>query len=297
MPTRGAFAAPSAPRQLGRPIGGLFGTALLGAGGSALLALASDLPASPFGPHAGGLWPFAGAGAAPSWEGPATPRPGRRPRAVPGWGRGICWSWRLHSSASCSWWSRGSVSGPSYGPIQTLVPQTCGGSFLRGPRRCCSLPLCQPGRLGLRRPGQGCGLGAGTRRPRSISSGHSVWLSGVDPRYLTGLVDLRARCPRSLCLFATVSGGHPWIAVECWRLAVIAAWCCAPGASPESPPLAAPTRSRRWSPACQSRRAPRLRRRYPQRRRHDRTRCGRIALAVTKPTVVGALGRRPRRHA
>jgi hypothetical protein len=53
--------------------------------------------------------------------------------------------------------------------------------------------------------------------------GHSVWLSGVDPNYLTGpsiygpsAVDLSA-------LFASVSGGHPWIAVECWRLAVIAA--------------------------------------------------------------------------
>jgi len=53
--------------------------------------------------------------------------------------------------------------------------------------------------------------------------GHSAWLSGVDPRYRTGAsvygpgsVDLSA-------LFATVSGGHPWIAVACWRLAVIAA--------------------------------------------------------------------------
>jgi hypothetical protein len=52
--------------------------------------------------------------------------------------------------------------------------------------------------------------------------GHSVWLSSVDPKYLTGpsiygpgAVDLSA-------LFAKVSGGHPWIAVECWRLVVIA---------------------------------------------------------------------------
>jgi hypothetical protein len=37
------------------------------------MALASDLPASPFGPYAGGLWPFAASGPAPSWEGPATP--------------------------------------------------------------------------------------------------------------------------------------------------------------------------------------------------------------------------------
>jgi hypothetical protein len=58
--------------------------------------------------------------------------------------------------------------------------------------------------------------------------GHSVWLSGVDPKYLTGpsiygpgAVDLSA-------LFTRVSGGHPWIAVECWRLAVVASLmlCC-----------------------------------------------------------------------
>ena len=51
---------------------------------------------------------------------------------------------------------------------------------------------------------------------------HSVWLSAVDPRYLTGpsiygpgAVDLSG-------LFARASGGHPWIAVEEWRMAVIA---------------------------------------------------------------------------
>lgn len=58
--------------------------------------------------------------------------------------------------------------------------------------------------------------------------GHSVWLSGVDPRYLRGgsiygpgAVDLSAG-------FARISGGHPWIAVEFWRLAVIGAMllCC-----------------------------------------------------------------------
>ena len=64
--------------------------------------------------------------------------------------------------------------------------------------------------------------GLGSASPLHLL-GHSVWLSGVDPRYQTGpsiygpgAVDLSA-------LFATVSGGHPWIAVEFWRLAVIAA--------------------------------------------------------------------------
>ena len=61
------------PARVARPLGGLLGSAVVGAAGSALLTLASDLPASPFGPHAGGLWPFAASGPAPSWEGPATP--------------------------------------------------------------------------------------------------------------------------------------------------------------------------------------------------------------------------------
>src|SRR5271156_2048943 len=69
----GVPVATTAPGRNAQPIGGLLGTAVLGAAGSALLALASDLPASPFGPHAGGLWPFAASGPAPSWEGPATP--------------------------------------------------------------------------------------------------------------------------------------------------------------------------------------------------------------------------------
>src|SRR5580658_8145540 len=83
---RGATAVVAAPRPPARPVGGLAGTAVLGAAGSALLALASDLPASPFGPRAGGLWPFAGAGAAPSWEGPATAawaQPANRGPGVP----------------------------------------------------------------------------------------------------------------------------------------------------------------------------------------------------------------------
>src|SRR5580704_4653454 len=83
---RGATAVVAAPRPPARPVGGLAGTAVLGAAGSALLALASDLPASPFGPHAGGLWPFAASGVAPKWEGSAVPGwagPANRGPAVP----------------------------------------------------------------------------------------------------------------------------------------------------------------------------------------------------------------------
>ena len=64
--------------------------------------------------------------------------------------------------------------------------------------------------------------GLSATNPVHLLGRHSEWLSAVDPRYLTGpsiygpgAVDLSG-------LFARASGGHPWIAVEEWRLAVIA---------------------------------------------------------------------------
>jgi alpha-1,6-mannosyltransferase len=53
--------------------------------------------------------------------------------------------------------------------------------------------------------------------------GHSVWLSGIDPRYRVGGSIYGPGANDLSAMFATVSGGHPWISVECWRLAVIAA--------------------------------------------------------------------------
>src|SRR6202012_3798474 len=47
--------------------------AALGAAGSGFLALASDLPASPYGPRASGVWPLSGSARPPGWEGPAEP--------------------------------------------------------------------------------------------------------------------------------------------------------------------------------------------------------------------------------
>jgi alpha-1,6-mannosyltransferase len=64
--------------------------------------------------------------------------------------------------------------------------------------------------------------GFGAASPIHLLGRHSIWVSAVDPKYLTGpsiygpgAVDLSA-------LFARVSFGHPWIAVEAWRVAVIA---------------------------------------------------------------------------
>jgi alpha-1,6-mannosyltransferase len=53
--------------------------------------------------------------------------------------------------------------------------------------------------------------------------GHSVWTSAVDPKYLRGGSIYGPGANDLSAMFATVSGGHPWIAVEGWRLAVIAA--------------------------------------------------------------------------
>jgi alpha-1,6-mannosyltransferase len=52
--------------------------------------------------------------------------------------------------------------------------------------------------------------------------GHSVWVSGVDPKYLKGGSIYGPGANGISALFASASGGHPWIAVEGWRLAVVA---------------------------------------------------------------------------
>jgi hypothetical protein len=51
--------------------------------------------------------------------------------------------------------------------------------------------------------------------------GHSAWVSGVDPKYLKGGSIYGPGANGLSALFARVSGGHPWIAVEGWRLTVI----------------------------------------------------------------------------
>jgi hypothetical protein len=218
----GAPVATSAEAPVARPIGGLFGTAVLGAVGSALLALASDLPASPFGPHAGGLWPFAASGPAPSWEGPATPFWTAPANSGPGVTSphllvlaaalagvvllAIAWLglWRaVRADRSLGfrdlWW----VAAAWTVPLLFAAPFASQDVWVYAAQ------------------GKVVASGLSSATPLHVL-GHSAWLSGVDPKYLTGpsiygpgAVDLSA-------FFAKVSGGHPWIAVECWRLAVVA---------------------------------------------------------------------------
>ena len=197
--------------------------AVLGAAGSALLALASDLPASPFGPHAGGLWPFAGAGAAPSWEGPSTPRWSEPANSGPGVPSGhllVLAAALMGVVLLVTAWLRlwrvvRADPGLRFRNLWWVVAAWTAPLLF-------AAPLASQDIWTYAAQGKLITSGLSSSSPLHLL-GHSIWLSGVDPRYRTGssiygpgAVDLSA-------LFATVSGGHPWIAVECWRLAVIAA--------------------------------------------------------------------------
>ena len=197
-------------------------TAILGAGGSALLALASDLPGSPFGPHAGGLWPFAAAGAAPAWEGPAVPAWAEPANSGPGVTSGhvvvlaaalfgiilLAFAWlRLWRAVRADhglqfrdvWW----VVAAWTAPLLLAAPFASQDAWV----------YAAQGKLVI--------SGLGSASPVHVLR-HSVWLSGVDPRYRTGSSIYGPGALDLSAFFAKVSGGHPWIAVECWRLAVIA---------------------------------------------------------------------------
>jgi alpha-1,6-mannosyltransferase len=220
---RGASATSSAPHRLPGPIGGLFGAAMLGAAGSALLALATDLPASPFGPHAGGLWPFAGAGAAPSWEGPATP-----PWAEPAnSGPGVPSAHLLVLAAALVgvlllaiawlglWRAVRADRGLGFRDLWWVVAAWTAPLLF-------AAPFASQDVWVYAAQGRVVASGLGSASPLHVL-GHSVWLSGVDPKYLTGPSIYGPGANDLSAMFAAVSGGHPWIAVECWRLAVVAA--------------------------------------------------------------------------
>ena len=211
-----------APRHTGRTIN-LVCVAALGATGSGLLALASDLPASPYGPHAGGVWPLAASGRAPGWEGPADPPWAGATNSGPGVSSGhllllgaaivgvlflgLAWLslWRVVRTHPAPPWRRlWWVAAAWTAPLLLAAPFASQDVWV----------YVAQGKL--------VASGLSSTNPVHLLGHHSQWLSAVDPRYLTGpsiygpgAVDLSG-------LFAWASGGHPWIAVEEWRLAVIA---------------------------------------------------------------------------
>ena len=196
---------------------------VLGTAGSGLLALASNLPASPYGPHAGGLWPLAATGASPSWEGPV----------VPGWAQPANYGFAVSPA-------RLLVTLAAVGGVVLLAvawftlwrrcrerPElTLGGLWWVLAAWAAPLLLAAPfasqdvWSYGAQGKLLASGFGA-SQTPHAL--GHSVWLSGVDPQYVTapsaygpGALDLSR-------LFVVVSGGHPWVAAELWRLTIVAA--------------------------------------------------------------------------
>ncbi|HXQ63084.1 MAG TPA: polyprenol phosphomannose-dependent alpha 1,6 mannosyltransferase MptB [Acidimicrobiales bacterium] len=207
------------------------GPTLLGVVGSVFLAVGSDLPGSPYGPHAGGLWPFAGRGPAPGWEGPSVPEwtmvarnqgagvgPGRllaTAAVVVGVGL-LGWAWLLVWRAARGeirggrrslWWTAGAW----VAPLMFAAPFASQDVWTYGAE----------GKMVL--------SGFGGYRPATML-GHSVWTLGVDPKWIElpspygpGALDLSA-------VFVRISGGRPWVAAECWRLmSVIGLVLCAWG--------------------------------------------------------------------
>ncbi|HSZ38208.1 MAG TPA: polyprenol phosphomannose-dependent alpha 1,6 mannosyltransferase MptB [Acidimicrobiales bacterium] len=211
-----------APGAAVAPRHGFAATAFLGAGGSALLALASDLPASPFGPRAGGVWPFAASGVARSWEGPSVPAwaaPANSGPGVPtghllvlaaallGLGLlGVAWLrlWRAvradeNVGLRDVWW----VCAAWTAPLLFAVPFASQDVWVY--------------------VAQGKVVASGMSAATPLHTlGPSAWVSAVDPKYLKGGSIYGPGANDLSALFARVSGGHPWIAVEGWRLAVIA---------------------------------------------------------------------------
>ena len=212
----------SRPARAGSYRRGLLRPALLGAGGSLLLALASNMPGSPYGPRAAGLWPLAMSGRSLQWQGPQLPWLAQPADLGPGVGRGhllvialavlgvgllgFAWVqvWRSVRSQpdlrlGSLWW----VFALWTAPLLLAAPFASQDVWIYGAQ----------GKLAT------TGLGASYPVQHL---GHSAWLAGVDHKYINlpwiygpGALDLSA-------LFVLISGGHQWVAAELWRLSAVA---------------------------------------------------------------------------
>ncbi len=211
-----------APVQGGRT-SGLLAAAVVGAVGSGLLALASDLPASPLGPHAAGAWPFAASGRAPGWEGLGLPRWTSPANSGPGVGWGhllvvaaavvgltllaVAWIglWRMlraeQRPAGPRWWW---VAAAWTVPLLFAAPLASQDVWV----------YVAQGKL--------VASGFGSTAPVHLLGPHSVWVAAVDPKYLTGPSIYGPGADDLSALLVRMSGGHPWIAVEGWRLVIVA---------------------------------------------------------------------------
>ena len=149
---------------------------LLGAVGSWRSGLASDLPGSPFGPHAAGLWPLAASGPAPAWEGPTVPGWAQVADQTPGWARDDCFPPCSSSPVSALLaGGLGTAVAPDPGPSVGRSTAAVVGRRRLGDAAAVRRPLRQPGRLALRGRGQD-----GGRRVRRVPTGVVARPLGVD---------------------------------------------------------------------------------------------------------------------
>jgi len=221
---RSSLAEAAGPQRASRTLR-LVPTAVVGAAGSALLALASDLPASPYGPHAGHVWPFAASGPDPGWEGPALPAWAGPANSGPGVGAGhllvltaavvgvlflaLAWLslWRAVRAVR-------DEAQPRWGGVWWVVAAWTAPLLL-------AAPFASQDVWVYVAQGKLVASGLGAASPVHLLGRHSSWLSAVDPRYLTGPSIYGPGAVDVSALFVKASGGHPWIAVEWWRIAVV----------------------------------------------------------------------------
>lgn len=194
--------------------------ALLGASGSALMAVASDLPGSPYGPHAAGLWPLAAGGPAPAWEGPELPSWAGVADQAAGVGPGhlvvmllavggivvlgVAWAllWRQARTSDCLDLQKVCWLGAAWvAPLLFAAPFASQDVWLYGAQ----------GEMVLK------GLG-GYSFPALL--GHSVWLRGVDPQWAAH-PSLYGPLALDLATFFVWAAPWPWLAAECWRVAAV----------------------------------------------------------------------------
>jgi hypothetical protein len=203
--------------------------ALVGAAGSTLVALACDLPRSPYGPQAAGVWPLAAKGPAPGWEGPSVPWWATVANRGPGVDKGhvvpavlavvgvallgLGWVMLLRSLRRSGPVTAGRLWLPFVvwtAPLFLAAPFASQDVWIYGAQ----------GKLALR--------GVAASQPTSVL-GHSIWLAGVDPKWATRPSIYGPGALGISALFVQIGHGHPWVVAECWRLAaalslVVCAW-------------------------------------------------------------------------
>ena len=208
--------------QIGDRAVRLWPATVFGACGSALLAVATDLPRSPYGPQAAGAWPLAGKGPVPGWEGPRVPWWATVANRGPGVDQGhllpavaavggvvllgVAWLLLLRALRARDRVELKHLWLPLVAwvvPLFFAAPFASQDVWIYGAQ----------GKLAL--------TGLSAAHPAN-ALGHSVWLAGVDPKWAARRSIYGPGALGISALFVEIAHGHPWIAAECWRVAIVA---------------------------------------------------------------------------